>query len=461
MTAQDKWLRYSALEAAAVFLSNRPTTTPDMVTAVAAEFERHLARPVAGPSLPPAVAYPSPSAGVVTPEGTAAIQEPRRSLGGAPPMRDQYLTYEGHVVRVEWSVEGLAKPAAGGRIAIMGKMSADSDGQLYVAIPDPTEDYRVRLLDAGKKIERGQELIASLRDSLKLMDGQKKELRNEHRQFLSDLAKALDCRTVTTDAVMRVAAQRVEVRDLQALLTKTEDEKGEFRQRLINAESNLDWLRNFKNDVAVTIGLEPSADLGEVMSLLQARLSEAGNAANPIMRQGDLSYEKLIKLLGGRPGDHLEQAINDAAMKEQIARSKGEGYERELDRVRDDLRQLREILGAQEEYEDDDQYVEMESTLDAARRVVGEQKPEEEQDLGLLSSGSPDPGSSTDVLIDARYAPGRLKYLVRLPSGDWRWQADKSNTLPGSDGAWGYLMGGTSHQLRQLTADERAAWERS
>lgn len=200
----------------------------------------------------------------------------------------------------------------------------------------------------------------------------------EHDDFRKQVCRALDIdEHVQLATIVEAARQRTVELDkvlggldtTTALLRKTEDEKHQLQEKLdrltvnqLPLQEKIAGYDQFAADVATSLNLEPSAAPNVVMNILRARLSECGDSANPIMRQGDLSYATLVEKLGGKQGDSIVTLAGRVRHQRDNLKADNEDLEKELDEVR-------LALGAGNADSGVDWYSEHEDTVDAARRV--------------------------------------------------------------------------------------------
>lgn len=355
----QKWTRRCALDAAATFMAGIRDVSPAAIEAVAVEFERHLNRP----------------------ELPAASQETMKEQHE----RIQAASHDPHEGREPEVIAQLREQLSSERTYLTRKLSHEEArrGEYYAEIVQLKGDLARALgIAAGSS---AQTITEAARQHTENLDKKTRQLayeRNrhqarveEHDAFRKQVSRALDIdEHVQLATIVEAARQRTAELDkvlggldtTTALLKKTEDEKHEIAKQRDNFQREA---VQFAADVATSLNLEPSAAPNVVMNILRARLSECGDSANPIMRMGDISYEKLITALGGNPGDDLQVAIRRNVQLRESADHNIERLEERAAQVQEEITEVRKVLGAQEEYEDWDTYVEAEPTLTAARRV--------------------------------------------------------------------------------------------
>lgn len=365
----QKWTRRCALDAAATFMAGIRDVSPAAIEAVAVEFERHLNRP----------------------ELPAASQETMKEQHE----RIQAASHDPHEGREPEVIAQLREQLSSERTYLTRKLSHEEArrGEYYAEIVQLKGDLARALgIAAGSSAQTITEAARQHTENLEKKTNQLAYERNrhqarveEHDAFRKQVSRALDIdEHVQLATIVEAARQRTAELDkvlggldtATALLKKTEDEKHELQEELdrltvnqLPLQEKIAGYDQFAADVATSLNLEPSAAPNVVMNILRARLSECGDSANPIMRMGDISYEKLITALGGNPGDDLQVAIRRNVQLRESADHNIERLEERAAQVQEEITEVRKVLGAQEEYEDWDTYVEAEPTLTAARRV--------------------------------------------------------------------------------------------
>lgn len=347
----EKWTRRCALEAAAILHQGFGDTRVGDVLRTASDFEQHLNRP----ELPAPVAYPAaPVDPVVSEKAMKELRDDFRvQLSHEEARRGEYYT---EIVQLKGDLARALGIAAG-----------SSAQTITEAARQHTENLDKKTRQLAYERNRHQARV------------------EEHDAFRKQVSRALDIdEHVQLATIVEAARQRTAELDkvlggldtTTALLKKTEDEKHELQEELdrltvnqLPLQEKIAGYDQFAADVATSLNLEPSAAPNVVMNILRARLSECGDSANPIMRMGDISYEKLITALGGNPGDDLQVAIRRNVQLRESADHNIERLEERAAQVQEEITEVRKVLGAQEEYEDWDTYVEAEPTLTAARRV--------------------------------------------------------------------------------------------